>query len=211
LYTTAGVRALVMQRGSESSVSRMHKVVDGEVAGVPGLISIMGGKITGYRAIAEEATDLICRRLGIDRRSTTADTPLPGAHGGRDATLASHLYDIYGSRAADVARLAATQPDLARPLSPRYQDIAAQVVFAVRHEHAVTVADFIRRRSLLGATADQGWDAAPAVAQVMGAELGWPAEQRARELETYARDIERTQAFRSGMRARAAGGGRHDR
>jgi glycerol-3-phosphate dehydrogenase len=211
LYTTAGVRALVMQRGSESSVSRMHKVVDGEVAGIPGLVSIMGGKITGYRAIAEEATDLICRRLGGARRATTAETPLPGAHGGRDATVPPHLYDIYGTRAADVARLAATHPDLARPLSPKYPDIAAQAVFAVRHEFAVTIADFIRRRTLLGATADQGWDAAAAVAQVMGAELGWTAEQRTRELETYARDIERTQAFRGGMRARAAGGGQYDR
>jgi glycerol-3-phosphate dehydrogenase len=225
LYTTAGVRALVMQRGRESSVSRMHKVVDGEVAGMPGLVSIMGGKITGYRAIAEDATDRICRRLGVDRRSTTADEALPGGRGrapvsSPDAAraetpvavpLAAHLYDVYGSRSEDVARLAATQPELAKPLSPAYLDIGAQVAFAVRREYCVTVADFIRRRSLLGASADQGWAAAPAVAALMGAELGWSPEQRTRELETYARDIERTQAFRSGDRARAAGAGRHDR
>jgi glycerol-3-phosphate dehydrogenase len=210
IYTTAGVRALVMQRGRESSVSRMHKVVDGQAAGVPGLVSIMGGKITGYRAIAEDATDVICRRLDVDRPSSTADEPLPGARGTRDAGVAAHLYDVYGTRSADVARLAAGEPELARPLSPRYPDIGAQVVFAVRHEYCVTIEDFIRRRSLLGATADQGWDAAARVAALMGAELGWSPAQRALELENYARDIERTQAFRNGLRSRTAGAGRRD-
>jgi glycerol-3-phosphate dehydrogenase len=211
LYTTAGVRALVMQRGSESSVSRMHKVADGEMTGVPGLVSIMGGKITGYRAIAADATDIACRRLGVNRRSTTADEPLPGARGTRDGHVAPHLYDVLGNRAADVMRLAAAEPELARPLSSKYADIGAQVAFAVRHEYCVTVEDFIRRRSLLGATADQGWDAAASVAAIMGAELGWSPEQRALEIDKYARDIERTQAFRGGARIHAVGARRHDR
>ena len=211
LYTTAGVRALVMQRGSESSVSRMHKVVDGEVTGMPGVVSVMGGKITGYRAIAEEATDIVCRRLGVDRRSTTAEEALPGARGTRDTQVAPHLYDVYGSRAADVVRLAAIRAELARPLSAKYPDIGAQVVFAVRHEYCVTVGDFIRRRTLLGARADQGWDAAPAVAAIMGEELGWSSERSAVELERYARDIDRSQAFRGGIRAGAVGTGGRDR
>ena len=209
-YTTAGVRALVMQGGSESSVSRMHKVADGEDVGAPGLVSIMGGKITGYRAIAEDATDIVCRRLGVMRRSETASRVLPGG-GGAAAHVLPHLYDVYGSRAVDVAALAAAEPQLARALAASYPDIAAQVVFAVRHEYCVTVADFIRRRSLLGASADQGWAAAPAVAAVMGAELGWTPQQRAMELESYGRDIERTLAFRGGIRSRAVGAGRHDR
>jgi glycerol-3-phosphate dehydrogenase len=188
----------------------MHKVVDGEVAGAPGLVSILGGKITGYRAIAEDATDITCRRLGIDRRSTTAEQPLPGARGTRDTSVAAHLYDVYGNRAADVDALAASSRELARPLSTRYADVGAQVVFAVRQEYCVTVEDFIRRRSLLGASADQGWDAAPAVAAIMGAELGWSPEQRAAEIEKYGRDIARTQAFRMGSRSRAVGAGRHD-
>ncbi len=210
LYTTAGVRALVMQGGNESSVSRMHKIVDGHTTGMPGVVSVMGGKITGYRAIAEEAADIICRRLGVDRRSTTAEEPLPGARGARDTHVVAHLYDLYGSRAADVMRLAETQSELARPLSPKYPDIAAQVVFAVRHEYCVTVEDFIRRRTLLGATGDQGWDAASSVAAIMGAELGWAPERRTMELERYARDIDRTQAFRGGTRARPVGTGRRE-
>jgi len=220
LYTTAGVRALVMQRGSTSSVSRMHKIVDGEVSGVPGLVSIMGGKITGYRAIAEEATDVVCERLDVNRRATTADNPLPGAQSTiknqesrvkNGAGVPPRLYDLYGARAVQVVQLAAARPELARPLSPKYPDIGAQVVFGVREEMCVTVGDFIRRRTMLGATADQGWDAAPAVAAIMGEELGWTPERRHVEIDAYGRDIARTQAFRGGAGAGAARVGGHDR
>ncbi len=84
LYTTAGVRALVKAGGSESSVSRMHHIVSGPPIAPPGVISVLGGKITGYRAIAEEVTDAVCRHLGAtDRKCTTADTPLPGAAASR--------------------------------------------------------------------------------------------------------------------------------
>ena len=213
LYTTAGVRALVMQGGSASSVSRMHRIVDGASTGTPGIVSILGGKITGYRAIAEEATDVACRALGSDRRSTTAVEPLPGGTGTRPSgtdRMGAYLYDVYGSRAVGITTLAAAQPALARQLAPAYPDIAAQVVFAVKHERCATVSDFLRRRSLLGATADQGWMAAPVVAEIMGAELGWSAERRTREIDGYARDIERTQAFLAGSRSGITGV-RHDR
>jgi glycerol-3-phosphate dehydrogenase len=72
-WTNAGVRALVMQEGSESSVSRAHKIES-----TPGLVSVLGGKITGYRAIAEEATDAVAKQLGVGRTSTTAERKLPG-------------------------------------------------------------------------------------------------------------------------------------
>jgi glycerol-3-phosphate dehydrogenase len=199
LYTTAGVRALVRQPGRASAVSRLHRIVDGEQSGTPGLVSIMGAKITGYRAIAEEATDVVCRRLGVARRATTADDPLPGGRASAGAADSPwpHLTDLYGSRAGAVSALAAEQPVLAQPLAATYPDIGAQVAFAARHEYCVTVADFVRRRSLLGATADQGWDAAAAVAGILSRELGWTPEQQRRELAAYALDIDRTLSFRS--------------
>lgn len=72
-WTNAGVRALVMQEGSESSVSRLHKIL-----AEPGLISVLGGKITGYRAIAEDATDAAAKQLDAMAPSLTAHRPLPG-------------------------------------------------------------------------------------------------------------------------------------
>lgn len=76
-WATAGVRALVRKEGSASGVSRMHQIT----TDVPGLVSVLGGKLTGYRGIAEEVTDTVCRQLGHDARSTTATAPLPGANG----------------------------------------------------------------------------------------------------------------------------------
>jgi glycerol-3-phosphate dehydrogenase len=198
LFTTAGVRALVRRPGRASSVSRMHKVVEGEPVAPPGVISVLGGKITGYRAIAEEVTDAVCRRLGAsDRRSVTAETPLPGAQASARPD-GSHLYDLFGARAAEVIALARSEPGLERPLSPNYPNIAAEAVFAARFEHCVRLSDFLRRRTLLGASADQGWDAAGSAAALIGAELGWPAARVADEIDLYRRDIAATQSFREG-------------
>lgn len=205
LYTTAGVRALVRRPGRASSVSRMHKVIEGEPVAPPGVISVLGGKITGYRAIAEEVTDAVCRRLGAhDRRSVTADTPLPGARGSGPSDdgvvkVPSHLYDLFGTRAAGVVALAQSTAGLERPLSTKYPDIAAEVVFSVRFEHCVRLSDFLRRRTLLGASGDQGWDAAAPAAAVMAAELGWSAARVAEEIDMYRRDIAATQAFRNAL------------
>ena len=200
LYTTAGVRALVMQGGAESSVSRMHKVVDGEPLAPAGMISVLGGKITGFRAIAEDVTDAACRRLGVPhRRSVTATTPLPGARGGAPAGhtgVMRHLYELYGSRASEVMAIASGSPGLELPLSPGHPDIAAQVVFGVRSEHCVRLSDFLRRRTLLGASPDQGWGAAAQAAAIMASELGWTADRTAAELDAYRLDIEDTRAFR---------------
>jgi glycerol-3-phosphate dehydrogenase len=203
LYTTAGVRALVTKEGSASSVSRMHKVVTDDP--VPGVVSVLGGKITGYRAIAEDVTDAVCRSVGVTRGCATADTPLPGARRGT-ATPASpglaetdppsFMQALYGSRATEVTALAQTSEELARPLSARYPDIGAQVAFSVRSEHTIRVSDFIRRRTMLGASADQGWDAAPRVAALMAAELGWSAERSVAEIEAFRRDIASTRAFK---------------
>ncbi|MGB2715227.1 MAG: glycerol-3-phosphate dehydrogenase/oxidase [Vicinamibacterales bacterium] len=202
LFTTAGVRALVRQGGRESSVSRMHKVVEGPPAAPRGVISVLGGKITGYRAIAEDATDAVCRRLGArNRTSSTADTPLPGARTVEDRkrpvnSAHDHLDELYGTRAAEIRALAQSTPELARPLSPKYPEIGAEVVFAVRFEHCTRLSDFLRRRTLLGTTDDQGWEAAAAAAELMANELGWSRSRIEEETTAYREDIARTLAFR---------------
>ena len=80
-WTCAGVRALVLKDGSASKVSRMHRLT----ASTPGLMSVLGGKLTGYRAIAEEVVDGVCLELQVSARSTTAASPLPGGRPGRSS------------------------------------------------------------------------------------------------------------------------------
>jgi glycerol-3-phosphate dehydrogenase len=149
-WTTAGVRALVRSDGSPSGVSRMHRLM----SDTPGLVSVIGGKLTGYRAIAEEVVDRLCGELQVSARSTTATTPLPG--GGAERSGVPHLDAIYGSRAPRVQALAAADPALARPLAAGHPDIAAEVVYSARHEWCGRVEDFLRRRSYLGFQPDRG-------------------------------------------------------
>jgi glycerol-3-phosphate dehydrogenase len=191
LFTTAGVRALVRSGGTESSVSRMHKIVDGEPLGPPGVITVLGGKITGYRAIAEDVTDVVCRRLGAHRPCVTAERPLPGAgatpleHGLGGASTSdpvwAHLASLYGSRAGEVMALA-DGPRAREPLSAAYPDIGAQVVFGVRQEHCLRLDDFLQRRTLLSATPDRGAQAIVPAATLMAEELGWSAARQASEV-----------------------------
>lgn len=213
-WTNAGVRALVKKEGEESLISRAHRIVDGEKRGLPGLISILGGKITGYRAIAEQATDLVCRKLGVKRRSATAVTPLPGARPTSEAPSGAagigphtldYLKSLYGSRARAVLRLAASRPELAQRLAPAYPDIRAQVVFAAREEQCAGVSDYLLRRSLLGFTHNQGMDAVPQVAALLAAELGWTAARQAGEVRMYENRVAESQALCSQSAGSAPG------
>ncbi|MDA2932792.1 glycerol-3-phosphate dehydrogenase/oxidase [Acidobacteria bacterium AH-259-D05] len=203
-FSNAGVRALVMQGGSESSVSRMHRIIDGEQVNACGLVSVLGGKITGYRAIAEEVTNLVCTKLKVKRSCETATLPLPGARGrlipsgahtGLAGEVVEHLYSLYGSRANEVLRLAELEPELGRPLGPDYADIAAQVIFAIRSEQCLHLNDFLLRRTLLGFTRDQGSQAIEKAVFHMARELSWSDAQISAEVQSYYQYLARTQKF----------------
>lgn len=205
-YTNAGVRALVMQEGKESSVSRSHQLADGSREGFPGLITVLGGKITGYRAIAEEATDLAARKLGVSQPCTTAQQPLPGGgpldeeprwmaeaqQAGIPSESAAYLRAFYGGRAAGLLALVREDPALARPLSGDSPEIAAQVCLAVREEFCHHLEDFLVRRTGLAFTPDQGRSAAEAVSELLASELGWDNAARKAEWERWERYLART-------------------
>lgn len=94
----AGVRPLVVAdpSGDARSVSRGIVLLDHEERdGVPGLITITGGKLTTARLMAEMATDLVCRKLGVSAVCTTAQKPLPGSEGRKPL-----FKDPYAQRAA---------------------------------------------------------------------------------------------------------------
>jgi glycerol-3-phosphate dehydrogenase len=190
------MRALVSSGKRASNVSRAHRVIDHErTDGLNGLVSVLGGKMTGYRGIAEEVTDLVGRKLDLRMGCTTADTPLPGAvpsqhededAGARlDAATLGYLDALYGSRRGEVLDVVRQDARDGRPLCPHTHDIVAEVWHAVKAESAMTVSDFLLRRSLLGLAPCQGLDAVDAVAAEMGALLGWDAATRLRQADEY--------------------------
>lgn len=203
-FSNAGVRALVKGR-SGSSVSRRHRIASSSQPGT-NLISVLGGKITGYRAIAAEVVDAVCGKLKVNAPCETATIPLPGARepvnlsdvsgaGLKDETI-NHLFNLYGSRANQVTELAASAEPFREPLSPAAPDIAAQVVFAARTEQCVRLVDFLVRRTLLGFGQDQGQSAVARVASLLAEELAWTPERARAEIALYQDYIIATQAFR---------------
>ena len=198
-YTYAGVRALVREVGvSEGEVSRKHALFDHERRdGVLGLLSVVGGKITAYRDIAEETTDMVLQKVGRRIAGSTADAPLPGARpasapAARAAVgedTARHLDRVYGTRSSQLVALADSDPQLRQPLCAHHHGIAAEVVHAVVREWAVTLGDVLLRRTALGLRACQGLDCLDAVARHMGAALGWDDARRAKEVAAYRAEI----------------------
>jgi glycerol-3-phosphate dehydrogenase len=74
--------------GASRTLSRSHLVLDHAVDGVDNFVSIVGGKLTTYRLMAEHTADVICRKLGIDATCTTAAEPLP------EARVRPHHYSV---------------------------------------------------------------------------------------------------------------------
>lgn len=191
-FTWAGVRALVREEGvSEGKVSRKHALFDHERRdGVAGVLSVVGGKITAYRAIAEEVTDLATRKLA---RDPMRDTHAPDRRG--SLTAESLLPGADGSRANEIAALAAEDPSLAAPLCPHHHGVAAEIAHAVRSEWAMTIGDALLRRTSLGLASCQGLDRIDTVADLLGRLLGWDAERRKSEVAAYCREIEPMRRF----------------
>ena len=199
-YTYAGLRSLAIKPGkSASNTSRNHELIDHSKRDkIDGLVSVLGGKITAYRAVARDATDLVCRKLGVITPCTTGQKSLPGAPAlGKEeiAWLVEHdcvsektvnnLASIYGSRAREVLSLANEDTAGRQPISPGGTDIIAQVWHSVKAESCMTVGDFMLRRSLIGMRKDLGMDAVNMVAREMKNLLGWNSAEESRQVEAY--------------------------
>jgi len=88
--------------GDERGISRGFFTLDGAADGVDNFVSIVGGKLTTYRRMAEATADLVCERLGVAAGCRTADEPL---HGTDDADRLDELaaaYDSGGPTDADI-------------------------------------------------------------------------------------------------------------
>jgi glycerol-3-phosphate dehydrogenase len=196
LYAYCGVRPLPRQGLRETGAITRRHLIRHHGRSARGLTSIIGGKITTYRHLAEEVLDQVVPRLRLGARSCTTDrVPLPGGEAGRDEVLRElatfrnlpaasheHLHAVYGSRAPLVAALAREAPELGEPLASDGVAIGAEVVFAVREEFAATIGDVLLRRCMAGLGPDLGRAVLPAALAVAATHLGW-SEARCRTEE----------------------------
>ncbi len=193
-FAYAGVRPLPYQeRGPESAITRRH-IIKSNRKIAKGLISIIGGKLTTYRNLAEQTVDKLAK---VMRRKLpecrTRDTLLPGAWGvDRAGELLNEsklltekgverLLSIYGGRAAAIVEMAMAEPLLRETLDAGGHYLAAEVAFTIREEFATTLADIVFRRMMTGFEADQGRSLYAAIASLAAAEFGWSADEAGAE------------------------------
>ncbi|PWW65682.1 glycerol-3-phosphate dehydrogenase/oxidase [Actinokineospora spheciospongiae] len=165
LGSFAGLRPLLPATGRSADLSRHHAVLTSR----GGVITVVGGKLTTYRRMAADAVDRAIAHAGLNAGpSTTATLPLVGA---APRTVLStldapgHLVERYGTEAPVVHALGELDPDLAAPIAHR--TTAAEVVWAVRNEGALTAADVLERRTRLALVPADAEAAAPAVTSLV--------------------------------------------
>ncbi|MEO7261252.1 MAG: glycerol-3-phosphate dehydrogenase C-terminal domain-containing protein, partial [Jatrophihabitantaceae bacterium] len=169
---------------------------------VPGLVVIAGGKYTTYRVMGRDAVDEAVRAMdGKVPDSVTEKIPLVGAEGwqgvrnqrhqlalrsGLHVVRIDHLLGRYGSLVHELLDLIAADPSLAEPLPGSDDYLRAEAVYAVTHEGARHLDDVLARRTRASIEAwDRGVSAAPVVAELMAAHLGWDEVHTATEVEHY--------------------------
>ena len=205
-YTYSGIRPLPCRAGSDpASITRRHFIRDHSPA-LDGFISIVGGKLTTYRNLSEQAVDLLFEKLGrASPKCETAQESLPGAAAqdfaafceqftagsGLPLVVAERLLRIYGTRAKDVLEVAANDSELLETFSPESGAIGAEVLFSFREELAQTLTDCLMRRTMVGMNAEAGLDAVEAAAKIAQTYLGWDNERVAREIADYRNYVQR--------------------
>lgn len=195
-YAYAGVRPLPHQdKGPESAITRRHIIKFNRKVG-RGLVSIIGGKLTTYRSLAEQAVDKIAK-LHHEKlpECRTRDYQLPGTWG-RDVAEErlqelgilseegiTRLLSIYGGRATEICEICESNQSVARTIDNQGRVLAAEIVFVLREEFARTLADVVFRRIMIGLDPDQGRPMYEAIADIAAAERDWSAAQRSQQLD----------------------------
>lgn len=204
-YCYTGVRPLPKKtRGAEGDITRRH-IIKHHRRIAKGLYSVIGGKLTTYRHLAEEVTDRVARRIKLrGAKCRTASDPLPGADGEYATAVdvldscdalrpesREHLLNVYGCRAELIKALVDDEPELAAEICPHSHAIAAEIVFAYEHEMPTTIADVLLRRTMIGLSADQGRTALPRAVAIARRYQGWSQARADEEERRYLREIGR--------------------
>lgn len=166
----AGLRPLLDDgRDRSADVSRRHAVL----SSADGVVTVVGGKLTTYRAMAQDAVDAAVRHRRLAAGpSRTRRLPLVGA--ASRAELAglhapARLVRRYGVEAPAVAALAEQDPGLAEPVAPGLDVTGVELVWALRHEGALTADDLLDRRTRLGLVPADRAAALPAAERLLTA------------------------------------------
>jgi glycerol-3-phosphate dehydrogenase len=202
----AGIRPLV--RAGHAATKKLVRDHEVEVDRRSGLVSILGGKWTTYRHMAEDTIDTVQRQLGQIRTSSkTRHHALTGASGytteywrdlARDYLLnestARHLAGKFGTDAVSVLQLMKDRPELRSPIVRNAPAIQAEILYCIRNEMASTIEDVLARRiGLQQFSWTMAMQAAPDVASHLAREFAWSSRLETEATENYIAGIRRIQ------------------
>jgi glycerol-3-phosphate dehydrogenase len=182
LSVWSGQRPLVRNESASgtAAISRDHTILISDSH----LVTVVGGKWTTYRKMAEDTIDRAAPLAGLPRMpSVTANLRLHGApRFNRREPANEHWQNIYGLDLPALEALISEEADLGELLHPAFPFRRAEVIWAVRHEMALQLEDVLARRTrALFLDARASIEAAPAAARLMARELGrdaaWEREQ----------------------------------
>ncbi len=209
--TWTGLRALAVEpRAGKAPSANTREYRFHQDPWATNFVSICGGKLTTHRALGEKLVESLLPRLGeVTSRAAsirpTRTAPFPGGRTGPFAafvktataeaigqfslplTVAERIVRTYGSRWREVLEPMREHKPLAELLPGSPTLLAAEVDFAICHEMAFTVEDFLLRRSGLSWKACTLSEAVSAVAEIFAARLGWGAEERQEAVEGFVR------------------------
>jgi len=121
------------------------------IVGDDGLVSITGGKLTTYRAMAQRVVDVLARRFFADRQllGCSSTSAISGGDGRLSESASPRLRDLwsrYGSNALAIERLIDAEPEYGQPIDSRAPYLWAEVIYAIEQEFVERLDDLIERR-----------------------------------------------------------------
>ena len=171
LGSYAGLRPLIESEGHTADVSREHAVTESPT----GVLSVIGGKLTEYRYMAEDVIDRAVRLRGLTAGPCrTRNLPVVGAPANPVSTLRTPaelpgaLVARYGAEAPNVIAQA-TCPRPTEPVADGIDVTRAEFEYAITHEGALTVDDILDRRTRIGLVAADRARAEAAAAEMLTA------------------------------------------
>lgn len=196
VYRYSGIRPLPHHDDTAPGfVSRDYRIERRQDAGMPAVLSLVGGKWTTFRALGETLGDRVLAELGRERSTSTKGVRIGGGNGYPktprrriewlrqnvgDTARGRVLFTRYGTRAADVADFLALENDeplLGDTLSTR------ELAWMVEHEKVQHVSDVVFRRTSLAFTGDADVDAIRMIAESLAPLLGWDAVRTDAEID----------------------------
>lgn len=164
----AGLRPLAAPRSEDKKtkeISRSHKLIVEK----SGLITIIGGKWTTYRKMAQDTIDLAYARMHLKAPECVTETYK--IHGCKENPDYNDPLYVYGTDAEEIRSFIASSPTLGEKLHPQYTYSVGEIIWIVRNEMALTLEDVLARRlRILFLDAKAALEMAPRTARIIAAE-----------------------------------------